>query len=76
MKQQIKTTLFICLILYGLYLIINRLLELGVPVDYIGLGLVILQLLILLFVKSPYFKSYLEMREKHKQLNREYLGVK
>lgn len=45
----------------------------GVHIDYVGMGIIVLQVAILIFVKSPYFKNYLVMRENHKKYNKEVI---
>jgi membrane protein implicated in regulation of membrane protease activity len=70
--MEIKEIIISGLMVFMLSII---LVQAGVPIDYVGAGVMLLQIAVLLFIKTPYFERYLDMRERHRKLNRKELRL-
>jgi len=70
--MTIKELLFI---FFSVLIVSIYFVNLGFNAEYVGLVVLLLQLIALVFVKSRYFRRYIYMREAHKKSNRKQLGV-
>ena len=72
---MIKDTLIFGVMLLMLSII---LVQAGVHIDYVGLGVMILlsSCILIIKIRPDLFWKYVDMRENHKKINREELGLK
>lgn len=68
------------IIIFGIMLLMLSiiLVQAGVHIDYVGLGVMIFLTSCILVVKlrPKWFWKYINMRENHRRYNREQLGIK
>jgi len=72
---MIKDTLIFGIMLLMLSII---LVQAGVHIDYVGLGVMIIlaSCILIIKIRPDLFWRYVDMRENHKKINREELGIK